>query len=773
MTTIHNLGFPRIGAKRELKFALESYWRGESSRDALKALGAELRQRHWTAQQELDWVPVGDFAFYDQVLDMSFTLGNLPERVQDFEGDALDNYFRVARGRSAVTTESRSTGHTHCCAGVAAGEMTKWFDTNYHYIVPEFSSTTEFKLDASRLLEQLAEARTQGIQAKPVLIGPVTYLALGKAKDGASKLALLQRLLPVYAQLLDALATQGVEWVQIDEPILVTELDADWQHAFNTAYHHLKSCRVKLLLATYFGQLAENKYLAANLPVAGLHIDAINGQDDVQQLLGLLPAHKVLSLGVINGRNIWKTDLAAVLDWVEPLAERLGDRLWIAPSCSLLHVPVDLNSEQKLDADIKSWLAYALQKLDELRVLGKALRHGRDCVKAELADNASALAARRTSPRVHNPVVQAAVKQISAGLGQRQSRYEARAPKQARLLKLPAFPTTTIGSFPQTAEIRQARSEFKAGRLDFARYQGAMRAEIERCVQEQEALGLDVLVHGEAERNDMVEYFGEQLDGYAFSQFGWVQSYGSRCVKPPILFGDISRPKAMTTEWIQYAQSLTRKPMKGMLTGPVTILNWSFVRDDQPRATSCYQLALAIRAEVLDLERAGVRVIQIDEAALREGLPLRKSQWKEYLHWAVESFRISANGVADETQIHTHMCYSEFNDIIASIAAMDADVITIETSRSDMELLEAFEHFDYPNEIGPGVYDIHSPNIPTKAGIVELMQKAAKRIPTERLWVNPDCGLKTRQWAEVIPALQHMVEAAKTLRQSVKLAEPA
>jgi len=773
MTTIHNLGFPRIGAKRELKFALESYWRGETSRDALKALGAELRQRHWAAQQELDWVPVGDFAFYDQVLDMSFTLGNLPERVQGFEGDALDNYFRVARGRSAITTESSSTGHTHCCAGVAAGEMTKWFDTNYHFIVPEFSSATEFKLDASRLLEQLAEARAQGIQAKPVLIGPVTYLALGKAKDGAGKLELLQRLLPVYAQLLDVLAAQGVEWVQMDEPILVTELDADWQHAFNTAYHHLKSCRVKLLLATYFGQLAENKYLAANLPVAGLHIDAVNGQDDVQQLLGLLPAHKVLSLGVISGRNIWKTDLNAVLDWVEPLAERLGERLWIAPSCSLLHVPVDLNSEQRLDAEIKSWLAYAQQKLDELRVLGKALRYGRDCVKAELADNAAALAARRTSPRVHNPAVQAAVKQINAGLGQRRSSYEARAPKQARLLKLPAFPTTTIGSFPQTTEIRQARSEFKAGRLDFARYQSAMRAEIERCVQKQEALGLDVLVHGEAERNDMVEYFGEQLDGYAFSQFGWVQSYGSRCVKPPILFGDISRPKAMTTEWIQYAQSLTRKPMKGMLTGPVTILNWSFVRDDQPRATSCYQLALAIRAEVLDLERAGVRVIQIDEAALREGLPLRKSQWQKYLHWAVEAFRISANGVADETQIHTHMCYSEFNDIIASIAAMDADVITIETSRSDMELLEVFEHFDYPNEIGPGVYDIHSPNIPTKADIVQLMQKAAERIPAERLWVNPDCGLKTRQWAEVIPALQHMVEAAKTLRQSVKLAEPA
>jgi 5-methyltetrahydropteroyltriglutamate--homocysteine methyltransferase len=759
MATTHNLGFPRIGARRELKFALEAYWRGESSRDELKALGAKLRRQHWADQAGLDLVPVGDFSFYDHVLDMSFTLGNLPERVRGFAGDALDNYFRVARGRSAPGTGGASVD-------VAAGEMTKWFDTNYHYIVPEFTAATKFRLDASSLLDQLAEAMAQGIKAKPVIIGPVTYLAIGKTKDGSSKLALLPRLLPVYAELLETLATQGVEWVQIDEPILVTELDADWRHAFEIAYHQIKSCRVKLLLATYFGQLADNTYLAANLPVAGLHVDAINGRDDVLPLIGMLPAHKVLSLGIINGRNIWKTDLVATLDWLEPLAERLGERLWLAPSCSLLHVPVDLDSEQKFDPEIKNWLAFAKQKLDELRILGVALNRGRDAVKVELAANAAAIAARRASPRVNNPAVKAALAQIGPHMSQRKSPYALRAPKQAELLKLPRFPTTTIGSFPQTPEIRQARAEFKAGRLDAAAYKAAMRDEIARAVREQEAIGLDVLVHGEAERNDMVEYFGEQLEGFAISQFGWVQSYGSRCVKPPILFGDVRRPRPMTVEWITYAQSLTTKPMKGMLTGPVTMLSWSFVRDDQPRSVTCKQLALAIREEVLDLEKAGVRIIQIDEPALREGLPLRKSQWQEYLGWAIESFRITANGVRDETQIHTHMCYSEFNDIIASIAAMDADVITIETSRSDMELLDAFKHFQYPNEIGPGVYDVHSPNIPTVAYMVGLMRKAAERIPAERLWVNPDCGLKTRQWAEVIPALRNMVAAAQTLRAS-------
>ncbi len=760
MTTIHNLGFPRVGAKRELKFALESYWNGESSLDELLATGAQLRRRHWENQRGLDLVPVGDFSFYDQVLDMSFTLGNVPERAQGLHRDPLDDYFRLARGRSA----HRAGDPTACCAGIAAGKMTKWFDTNYHYIVPEFSAATSFRLDARRLLEQLAEARAQGVKTKPVLIGPVTYLAAGKVTDASNKLALLQRLLPVYVELLDTLEAAGCEWVQLDEPILATELDLDWQQAVNVAYHGLRTGRVKVLLATYFGQLLENRYLAANLPVEGLHVDAVNGREDLVALLNLLPAHKVLSLGVVNGRNIWKTDLTAVLDWIEPLAERLGERLWLAPSCSLLHVPVDLSNEHSLDAQIKSWLAFALQKLEELRVLGKALRKGRTAVAHELTINRAALDARRASARVVHEEVRAAVAGIGPDIGRRASAYTMRASKQAALLNLPAYPTTTIGSFPQTAEIRRARRDFKAGLLDHSGYQAAMRNEIERCVRTQESLGLDVLVHGEAERNDMVEYFGEQLDGYAFSEAGWVQSYGSRCVKPPILFGDIRRPKAMTVEWITYAQSLTTKPVKGMLTGPVTMLNWSFVRDDQPRSMSCRQLALALREEVLDLERAGVRVIQIDEAALREGLPLRKSQWKDYLGWAIESFRIAANGVQDETQIHTHMCYSEFNEIIASIAEMDADVVTIESSRSNMELLDAFEDFHYPNGIGPGVYDIHSPNTPTQQQIVQLMRRAAARVPAAQLWVNPDCGLKTRQWEEVIPALANMVAAARTLR---------
>jgi len=762
MITTHNLGFPRIGAKRELKFALEDYWKGATTRETLEGLGAELRQRHWQEQQVLDLVPVGDFSFYDQVLDMSFTLGNVPKRVQGLSGDMLDNYFRVARGRSARDSDSD-------CSCVHAGEMTKWFDTNYHYIVPEFSAETQFSLDATRLVEQIKQARKLGARIKPVIIGPVSYLWLGKEKDASNKLALLPKLLPVYAELLARLASLGVEWVQIDEPVLVTELDAPWKQAFVTAYDALQGAPVKLLLATYFGKLQDNLPLAASLPVQGLHVDAINARDEVAALIAQLPAQHVLSLGIVNGRNIWKTDLSTTLEWLEPVHAALKERLWLAPSCSLLHVPVDLDNEQKLDQDIKSWLAYALQKLHEVQVLSAALNQGRASVQAELAANAAAIAARRTSPRVHNPAVKAAVAAIESRLGQRQSAYAERARKQSLLLKLPAFPTTTIGSFPQTAEIRQARSQYRSGQLDTAAYQALMQAEIARCVQAQEALELDVLVHGEAERNDMVEYFGEQLAGYAFSQFGWVQSYGSRCVKPPILFGDISRPKAMTVEWSTYAQSLTSKPMKGMLTGPVTILNWSFVRDDQPRSVSCYQLALAMREEVLDLERAGIRVIQIDEAALREGLPLRRAQWKEYLDWAVASFRITANGVRDETQIHTHMCYSEFNDIIAQIAGMDADVITIETSRSDMELLDAFDDFKYPNEIGPGVYDIHSPNIPGQEQIVKLMQKAAERIPAARLWVNPDCGLKTRGWKEVIPALSNMVAAAKTLRSTVKV----
>jgi 5-methyltetrahydropteroyltriglutamate--homocysteine methyltransferase len=754
MTRIHNLGFPRIGAERELKFAQEKHWKGALTHAELEALGAELRRQNWQRQSAFDLVPVGDFSFYDQVLDASFLLGNVPERARAGQGQPLDAYFRVARGRAAGDAGD----------GVAAGEMTKWFDTNYHYIVPELSSQTAFRLNAERLLAQLAEARQAGVSAKPVIIGPVSYLWLGKSKDGSERLSLLPKLLPLYRELLATLAREGVDWVQVDEPALVTELQPAWQQAYRTAYESLKGAGSKLLLTTYFGRLGENLPLVCSLPVDGIHLDAVSARGEVDQLLASLPEGRVLSLGVVSGRNIWKTDLGGALDYLEPIQQKLGERLWIAPSCSLLHVPVDLAGEKKLDQELRSWLAFAQQKLDEVRVLGKALNQGRAAVQDALSENARALQSRRSSERVKSPKVQAAVEQLSPSLGRRKAPYTERAARQAQVFKLPKFPTTTIGSFPQTAQIRKARSDFRAGKLERAQYEERMREEIQRAVREQERLGLDVLVHGEAERNDMVEYFGEQLDGYAFSELGWVQSYGSRCVKPPILFGDISRPKPMTVGWTRYAQTLTEKPMKGMLTGPVTILNWSFVRDDQPRSASCYQLALAIREEVQDLEKAGVRIIQIDEAALREGLPLRRSEWHEYLKWAVDSFRIAANGVADETQIHTHMCYSEFNDIIESIAAMDADVITIETSRSNMELLDAFEGFEYPNEIGPGVYDIHSPNVPTEQQIVDLMNEAAKRIPAQRLWVNPDCGLKTRAWEEVLPALQNMVSAAKRLR---------
>jgi len=755
MAITHNLGFPRIGGQRELKFALESYWAGRQTEQDLAITAADLRRRHWQQQAGLDFVPAGDFSLYDQVLDMSVTLGNLPARVADKQGSELDAYFRAARGRGA--------NDSPCCA-TAAGEMTKWFDTNYHYIVPEFTADTRFELNPERLLAQLAEAQEPGVNAKPVIIGPVTYLWLGKTSDGSNRLDLLERLLPAYSQLLEALADAGAEWVQIDEPALVTDLDANWRYAFNLAYHQLKANRPKLLLASYFGELRDNLQLACELPVAGLHIDAVSAPAEVSRVADWLPSHKVLSLGVINGRNIWKSDLNTILDWLEPLNEKLGERLWLAPSCSLLHVPVDLDREQELDTEIRSWLAFAVQKLDELQTLAKALNEGRTAVRSELAENRIAIESRRNSNRVTNPDVQKAVAAVTPELGNRQSPYPQRIARQRQILNLPAFPTTTIGSFPQTAEIRQARLLFRKGELSNTQYTKQMQAEIARCIEEQEKLGLDVLVHGEPERNDMVEYFGEQLDGYAFTRFGWVQSYGSRCVKPPILFGDIRRPAAMTVDWIRFAQSLTDKPVKGMLTGPVTILNWSFVRDDQPRKDSCLQLALAIREEVQDLEKAGVNIIQIDEAALREGLPLRQSDWTNYLEWAINSFRIAANGVEDSTQIHTHMCYSEFNDIIEAIARMDADVITIETSRSDMELLDAFRNFEYPNDIGPGVYDIHSPNIPDKDHIINLMTLAAERIPAERLWINPDCGLKTRKWEEVTPALETMVAAARALR---------
>jgi 5-methyltetrahydropteroyltriglutamate--homocysteine methyltransferase len=754
MVTTHNLGFPRIGTQRELKFALEKYWHGESQLEELETTAEQLRNTHWQYQQQLDWLPVGDFSFYDHVLDTSALVGNLPKRV-DATLASTDQYFQSARGRTSTALKQQIT---------TAAEMTKWFDTNYHYIVPEFDAETDFSLHAERLVAQYQQAVKQGHQAKPVLLGPVSYLWLGKSKDNTNKLSLLDKLLPVYAQCLNALKEAGVEWVQIDEPILACDLELAWQNALSYAYVNLNSCKVKLLLTTYFGPLRENLKLTCDLAVSGLHFDAVRGKEELTRVIDWLPSHKVLSLGVIDGRNIWKTDLNTLLDELEPIAQKLKDRLWLAPSCSLLHVPVDLDNETKLDPEVRNWLAYARQKLEELNIIANALNKGRESVSDALQLNKAAIEQRKTSNKVHQLQVQQRVDSITEDQANRNSNYQTRIKQQQQALNLPLCPTTTIGSFPQTKEIRQTRLAYKKGQIDQKRYQAAMQQQIDYAIEIQQELGLDVLVHGEAERNDMVEYFGEQLNGFAFSQNGWVQSYGSRCVKPPIIFGDISRPKPITIEWINYAQSLTDKPVKGMLTGPVTMLNWSFVRDDQPRSQTCLQLALAIRDEVIDLEQTGVNIIQIDEAALREGLPLRKSDWQAYLDWAIHSFRLTANGVEDQTQIHTHMCYSEFNDIIESIADMDADVITIETSRSDMELLEVFEDFDYPNEIGPGVYDIHSPNIPTTTQITELLQKAAQHIPAERLWVNPDCGLKTRNWQEVKPALEAMVAAAKQLR---------
>ncbi|UEB93742.1 5-methyltetrahydropteroyltriglutamate--homocysteine S-methyltransferase [Pseudomonas sp. HN2] len=759
MALAHSLGFPRIGRDRELKKAQEAFWKGELNEAGLRDVGRELRKAHWDLQKNagIDLLPVGDFAWYDQVLTHSLMFGVIPERFRPHDGKAtLQTLFSMARGVSNA-----------CCGGAHAQEMTKWFDTNYHYLVPEFSVDQQFQLGWEQLFEEAEEARALGHNVKPVIIGPLTYLWLGKTKGtDFDKLDLLDRLLPLYGQIFARLAALGVEWVQIDEPILVLDLPQDWKNAFERAYNQIQRDPLKKLLATYFGGLEENLGLAANLPVDGLHIDLVRAPDQYPTILDRLPAYKVLSLGVVNGRNVWRCDLHNALATLRHAHERLGDRLWVAPSCSLLHSPVDLSREDQLDAELKSWLAFAVQKCEEVAALAQAVSEPEaPQVLRALAQSRAVQTSRAASPRIHKPAVQARVAAITAGDAQRQSPFAQRIAKQRRKLDLPLFPTTTIGSFPQTAAIRLARQAYKQGKLSAADYTDAMHSEIRHAVEIQERLGLDVLVHGEAERNDMVEYFAEQLDGYAYTRFGWVQSYGSRCVKPAVIFGDLSRPRAMTVEWIRYAQSLTDKVMKGMLTGPVTMLMWSFPREDVSREVQARQLALAIRDEVNDLEAAGIKIVQIDEAAFREGLPLRRAQWPAYLHWASEAFRLCASGVRDETQIHTHMCYSEFNDVIESIAAMDADVITIETSRSDMELLEAFEAFAYPNDIGPGVYDIHSPRIPEVAEMVGLLRKAARRIPAERLWVNPDCGLKTRAWPETEAALVHMVSAARQLRR--------
>ena len=761
MTIIHNLGFPRMGAQRELKRSLEAYWAGQVSQQELLETGKALRAQHWDLQGKagLDMVPVGDFAWYDQILEWSTLLGAVPARFGQAENApvSLDTLFRMARGRAPSGRPA------------AACEMTKWFDTNYHYIVPEITPGQSFRIARECLFEQIEEAKALGHRVKPVIPGPLTWLWLGKgdAYEGLAdtgKLALLDTLLPVYEQVLARFKAQGVEWVQIDEPILVLDLPQAWQDAFRCVYQGLNQSGLKLLLATYFDDLHENVAALKDLPVAGVHVDAVRAPAALHAVQRVLGQDQVLSAGVISGRDIWRTDLQKTVQTLKPLKAALGARLWIAPSCSLLHVPVDVHSETGLDAELKSWLSFAVQKLDELKLLqglldGTLGEAGQQAVQAQQA----ALQTRRESKRTHNPAVQAQMAK-SDQLKRQRTPFAQRIQAQRDKLNLPAYPTTTIGSFPQTTEIRTARRDWRGGALSDAAYEKAMQAEIEQVIRFQERIGLDVLVHGEAERNDMVEYFGELLGGFAFTQNGWVQSYGSRCVKPPIIFGDVLRITPMSVAWSSYAQSLTDRPVKGMLTGPVTMLQWSFVRDDQPRADTCRQLALALRDEVSDLEQAGIRVIQLDEPAFREGLPLRQGDWQAYLDWAVDCFRLSTSVVSDETQIHTHMCYSEFNDIMQSIADMDADVITIETSRSNMLLLDAFENFEYPNHIGPGVYDIHSPNVPDKDWMLRLMGEAAKRLPADRLWVNPDCGLKTRGWSETEAALSAMVDTAKALR---------
>lgn len=755
MTTSHILGFPRVGAKRELKFAQERYWKGEISEQDLLDIAKALREKNWQHQAaaNVDFVAVGDFTLYDHILDLQVATGAIPARFGfDSQTLTLPQYFQLARGNKTQF----------------AIEMTKWFDTNYHYLVPEFHTTTEFKANPSHYVQQIREAKALGLSFKPTIVGPLTFLWLGKEKgEKFDRLSLLPKLLPVYIQILNALIAEGATWIQIDEPALALDLPAEWLAAYQTAYDVLSQVNARLLLATYFGSVAEHKALLTALPVDGLHIDLVRAPE---QLAEFSDYPKVLSLGIIDGRNVWRSDLNQILATVEPLKQQKKDDLWIAPSCSLLHSPYDLSVEtllQQNKPELYQWLAFALQKLDELKIVKQALTQGRATVQQELEHNQQALNARKESKDIHKSQVSARLANLPQAADQRKSAFAERIKLQNSWLKLPLLPTTTIGSFPQTKEIRQARANFKKGYISLAQYEEAMKKEIEYVVREQEKLDLDVLVHGEAERNDMVEYFGELLSGFAFTKFGWVQSYGSRCVKPPIIYGDVERPEPMTVYWSQYAQSLTKKVMKGMLTGPVTILQWSFVRNDIPRSTVCKQIAIALSDEVLDLEKAGIKVIQIDEPAIREGLPLKRSDWDNYLQWASEAFRLSSMGCQDDTQIHTHMCYSEFNDILPAIASLDADVITIETSRSDMELLTAFSDFKYPNDIGPGVYDIHSPRVPEAQEIEHLLHKALKVIPAERLWVNPDCGLKTRGWEETIAALKVMVDVTKSFRKAL------
>ncbi|MCS6991643.1 MAG: 5-methyltetrahydropteroyltriglutamate--homocysteine S-methyltransferase [Chitinophagales bacterium] len=760
----HNLGYPRIGTFRQLKKACEQYWSGTSSLQQLLQTGQQVRKLNWELQKQtgIDLIPANDFSYYDHVLDMTLTVGAIPERFEPLQHDitknVMDLYFAMARGIQQGSLD------------ITAMEMTKWFDTNYHYIVPEFKKNQSFRLSSTKIFDEFIEAKNLGIHTKPVVIGPVSFLLLGKEKEaGFHRLSLIDNILPVYIELLKKLEQLGADWVQIDEPFLITDLTQHEKEVYSYAFGelHRQVASVRLLLTTYFEGLRDNLDLALSLPVSAVHVDLIRDPEQLPEILQALPQSMMLSLGIIDGRNIWKNDFDHSLQVIQQTLKHVSeDRVLLAPSCSLLHIPCDLDLERDMPEEIKSWMAFAKQKLEELVILKKLINPQQQAeVWEKLRENREARNSRKQSSRIHHPLVQERLAALSDAAIQRQNPFPVRKQKQQKVFPLPLFPTTTIGSFPQTAEVRQWRARLKKGELSQQQYDELVKKEIEKTIRWQEQVGLDVLVHGEFERNDMVEYFGEQMEGFVFTTHGWVQSYGSRCVKPPIIYGDVYRPRPMTVSWATYAQSLTSRPVKGMLTGPVTMLQWSFVRDDQPRERTCLQLALAIRDEVKDLEQAGIRIIQIDEPALREGLPLRKADWPQYLQWAVRSFRIAASGVKDETQIHTHMCYSEFNDIIESIANMDADVITIECSRSQMELLDAFSDFKYPNDIGPGVYDIHSPRVPSSAEMAALLEKACTVINPQQLWVNPDCGLKTRRWEETQRALAEMVAAARHMRQ--------
>ncbi|MEE3999799.1 5-methyltetrahydropteroyltriglutamate--homocysteine S-methyltransferase [Tenacibaculum sp. FZY0031] len=756
----HILGYPRIGSNRELKKACEQYWSGKTSLQELLETGRNICQQNWKTQQKagIDLIPCNDFSYYDQVLDMTLTVGAVPKRYNEValktSNSELDLYFAMARGYQKDNLD------------ITAMEMTKWFDTNYHYIVPEFYRDQEFKLFSNKIVNEFVGAKQAGINAKPVIIGLVSYLLLGKEKEeGFDKLDLASKLLPVYLEILQELQTHGAEWIQFDEPFLALDLSEKTKETYQFIYNEIrkKFPKLQFIVTTYFEGLKDNLSLANILPIDALHIDLVRCEEQLDDVLNTFTENKILSLGIVDGRNIWKNDFEKSLQLIQKATDKLGsDRVFIAPSCSLLHTPCDLELETTLDNQIKQWLAFAKQKLTEVSLLKELSKSTSDkSVLNAFEENKKAIENRKSSTLIHHNDVKLRVDAVTKLDSQRKNDFSVRQEAQEKVLNLPLFPTTTIGSFPQTKEVRSWRAQYKKGNLSSEEYKYLLKKETQKTIQWQEKIGLDVLVHGEYERNDMVEYFGEQLAGVTFTKKGWVQSYGSRCVKPPIIYGDVYRPHPMTVYWSQYAQSLTDKWVKGMLTGPVTILQWSFVRDDQPRSITCKQIALAIRDEVKDLENAGIRVIQIDEPAIREGLPLRKSGWNDYLKWAVEAFKISSCSVDDATQIHTHMCYSEFNDIIQNIADMDADVITIECSRSQMELLNAFANFKYPNEIGPGVYDIHSPRVPSKEEMVELLQKAQKVIPASQLWVNPDCGLKTRHWDETEKALLAMVSAAK------------